>query len=91
MSTIPETIVAHHCGIKVKDIRTSYSDISANILTAGVCLQPDHQHVRGGVQHRHRHQPRGGHRVGQEEGRGHEGLRGKDGRDDHKQSLSFRT
>lgn len=64
---------------------------SAHILTAGVCLQPDHQHVRGGVQHRHRHQPRGGHRVGQEEGRGHEDLRGKDGWDDHKQSLRSRT
>ena len=27
--------------------------------------------------------------MGQEEGRGHEGLRGQDGRDDHKQSLSM--
>ena len=66
-------------------------DISANFLPTGVCLQPDHQHVRGRVQHRHRHQPRGGDRVGQEEGRGHEGLRGKNGRDDHQQSLSSGT
>ena len=89
MSTIPETIVAHHCGIKVKHLDIML--ISAHILTAGVCLQPDHQHVRGGVQHRHRHQPRGGHRVGQEEGRGHEGLCGKDGRDDTPNFCRFPT
>ena len=86
MSTIPETIVAHHCGIKVEhlDITLTFHLI---FFTTGVCLQPDHQHVRGGVQHRHRHQPRGGDRVGQEEGRGHEGLRGEDGGNDHQQSL----
>ena len=51
----------------------------APLRDEGVRLQPDHQHVRGRVQHRHRHQPRGGHRVGHEEGQRHEDLHRQDG------------
>ena len=67
--------------------RMAEAYLTLHCVMLGVCLQPDHQHVRGGVQHRDWHQPRGGDRVGQEEGRRHEGLRGEDGRDDYKQSL----
>ena len=76
MSTIPETIVAHHCGMKV-----FACSLITNmcVVEYGTGIETNHEEVRKVAGWDGFVTPVAGDRGGEEEGRRHEGLHLQDG------------
>ena len=87
MSTIPETIVAHHCGMKV-----FACSLITNmcVVEYGTGIETNHEEVRKVAGWHGFVTPVAGDRGGEEESRRHEGLHLQDGRHHRKQRVQRR-